>query len=193
MLTFIVLFTAMFSGMSIVWDRRLGILNKVLSTPVARGNIVLSKVFSSVVRSLIQASIVLVIAILFGMNTANLTAMGILGTFLGLFLLTLGFSSIFLMLALRSTDQNTQMAIINLLNLPLLFGSNALFPSTFMPSWLQAFVNINPISYAADLGRQLLLGATGMASVAFDFTYLAGFAVIFASVSIVLSWRFLKR
>jgi ABC-2 type transport system permease protein len=193
MLTFIVLFTAMFSGMSIVWDRRLGILNKVLSTPVARGNIVLSKVFSSVVRSLIQAAIVLVIAILFGMNVANLSVIGILGTFFGLFLLTLGFSSIFLMLALRSTDQNTQMAIINLLNLPLLFGSNALFPSSFMPSWLQAFVNVNPISYAADLGRQLLLGATGMASIAFDFTYLAAFALIFATISIVLSWRFLKR
>jgi ABC-2 type transport system permease protein len=193
MLTFIVLFTAMFSGMSIVWDRRLGILNKVLSTPVARGNIVLSKVFSSVVRSLIQAAIVLVIAILFGMNTANLTVAGILGTFFGLFLLTLGFSSIFLMLALRSTDQNTQMAIINLLNLPLLFGSNALFPSSFMPSWLQAFVNVNPISYAADMGRQLLLGATGMASLAFDFAYLAAFALIFATISIILSWRFLKR
>jgi ABC-2 type transport system permease protein len=193
MLTFIVLFTAMFSGMSIVWDRRLGILNKVLSTPVARGNIVLSKVFSSVVRSPIQAAIVLVIAILFGMNTANLTVAGILGTFFGLFLLTLGFSSIFLMLALRSTDQNTQMAIINLLNLPLLFGSNALFPSSFMPSWLQAFVNVNPISYAADMGRQLLLGATGMASLAFDFAYLAAFALIFATISIILSWRFLKR
>jgi ABC-2 type transport system permease protein len=193
MLTFIVLFTAMFSGMSIVWDRRLGILNKVLSTPVARGNIVLSKVFSSVVRSLIQAAIVLVVAILFGMDVSHLSVIGVLGAFFGLFLLTLGFSSIFLMLALRSTDQNTQMAIINLLNLPLLFGSNALFPSSFMPSWLQAFVNINPISYGADMGRQLLLGATGMSSLTFDFTYLAGFALIFATISIILSWRFLKR
>jgi ABC-2 type transport system permease protein len=193
MLSFIVLFTAMFSGMSIVWDRRLGILNKVLSTPVARGNIVLSKVFSSVVRSLIQAAIVLVIAILFGMNVSNLSFVGLLGTVLGLFLLTFGFSSIFVMLALRSTDQNTQMAIINLLNLPLLFGSNALFPSSFMPNWLQAFVNINPISYGTDIGRQLLLGATGMNTLVFDFTYLAAFAIIFASIGIILSWRFLTK
>lgn len=193
MLSFIVLFTAMFSGMSIVWDRRLGILNKVLSTPVARGNVVVSKVLSSVIRSLIQAGIVLVIAILFGMNVSNLSVLGILGTFTGLFLLSFGFSSIFVMLALRSTDQNTQMAIINLINLPLLFGSNALFPAKFMPDWLQTFVNINPISYATNIGRELLLGATGMGDLAFNFAYLAAFAGIFAVIGIVMSWRFLTR
>jgi ABC-2 type transport system permease protein len=193
MLSFIVLFTAMFSGMSIVWDRRLGILNKVLSTPVARGNVVVSKVFSSVIRSLIQAGIVLVIAVLFGMDVSHLSVLGILGSFTALFLLCFGFSSIFIMLALRSSNQNTQMAIINLVNLPLLFGSNALFPSKFMPSWLQAFVNINPISYATDAGRQLLLGATGMATLTFDFMYLVAFAGIFAVIGIVLSWRYLTR
>lgn len=193
MLSFIVLFTAMFSGMSIVWDRRLGILNKVLSTPVARGNIVVSKVLSSVIRSLIQAGIVLVIAVLFGMNVSSLSVLGILGTFTGLFLLSFGFSSIFVMLALRSTDQNTQMAIINLINLPLLFGSNALFPAKFMPDWLQTFVNINPISYATNIGRELLLGATGMGDLAFNFMYLAAFAGIFAVIGIVMSWRFLTR
>jgi len=193
MLSFIVLFTAMFSGMSIVWDRRLGILNKIMSTPVARGSIIISKVLSSVIRSLVQAAVVLVIAILLGMNISHITALGVLGTFIGLFLLTFGFSSIFIMLALRSTDQNTQIAIVNLLNLPLLFGSNALFPASFMPSWLQAFVKINPISYGTDIGRQLLLGATGMASLTFDFAYLGAFAVIFAVIGILLSWRFLTR
>jgi len=57
--SFVTLFTTMFSGMSIVWDRRLGFLNKVLSTPVARGAIIMSKVFNAVIRSIIQAAIVL--------------------------------------------------------------------------------------------------------------------------------------
>jgi ABC-2 type transport system permease protein len=193
MLSFVTLFTAMFSGMSIVWDRRFGFLDKVLSTPVSRGAIVMGKVFSSVLRSLAQAAIVLVIAVPLGMDVSHLTVVGIAGTFLALTLMTLGFSALFLMLALRSTDWQSQMAIMNLLNLPLLFGSNALFPSSFMPTWLQDFVKINPISYATDAGRQLLLGATGFSSLQFDFLYLGFFAVAFSVIGIVMSWRLLSK
>jgi len=193
MLTFVILFTAMFSGMSIVWDRRFGFLDKVLSTPVSRGAIVMGKVFSAVVRSLIQAAIVLVLAVLLGMDTGSVTAIGVLGTFFALFLLTIGLSTFFLMLALRSNDWQTQQAIMNLLNLPLLFGSNALFPITAMPAWLQAFVKINPISYTTDIGRQLLLGAPGFAPLGFDFLYLIGFSVLFSAVGIVMSWKLLTK
>ncbi len=193
MLSFIIIFTAMFSGMSIVWDRRLGTLNKVMSTPVARGSIVMSKVISSVMRSLVQAAIVLVLAILLGMDTSHMSLLGVIGTFASLALLSFGFSAVFLMLALRSTNQNTQMAVVNLLNLPLLFGSNALFPANLMPEWLQAFVRVNPISYATDIGRQLLLGAGGMSSLAFDFAYLGAFAAVFSIVGILLSWRLLTK
>ncbi len=193
MLSFVCLFTAMFSGMSILWDRRLGFLDKDLSTPVSRGTIIMGKVLSSVVRSLAQAAVVMVIAIPLGMDLSHLTAVGILGTFGAMFLMTLGFSALFLTLALRSTDWQSQMAIMNLLNLPLLFGSNALFPSKFMPDWLQVFVKVNPISYATDAGRQLLLGATGFASLGFDFAYLAGFAALLSTVGIVLSWRLLSK
>ncbi len=193
MLSFITLFTAMFSGMSIVWDRRLGFLNKVLGTPVARGVIPMSKVLNAVVRSLIQASIVLMIAVFLGMDVSNITLVGIIGTFFALFLMVLGFSSLFVMLALRSTSWETQSAIMNLLNLPLLFASNAMFPAGFMPDWLQPIVKVNPVSYATDISRQLLLGSTGMADLTFDFLYLGSFAIILASVGILMSWRFLSR
>ena len=193
MLSFISLFTAMFSGMSIVWDRRLGFLNKLLSTPLARGAIPMGKVFSAVVRSMVQAAIVLMIAILLGMDISNITALGLLGTFVALFLMVLGFSSLFITLALRSTSWETQMAIMNLLNLPLLFASNAMFPTKFMPSWLQPVVMVNPVSYATDIARQLLLGSTGMANLGFDFAYLAGFAILLSVVGIVSSWRYLSK
>lgn len=193
MLSFVTLFTAMFSGMSIVWDRRFGFLDKVLSTPVSRGAIIMGKVFSSVLRSLAQAAVVLVIAVPLGMNLSHLTIIGIAGTFAALFLMTMGFSALFIMLALRSTDWQSQMAIMNLLNLPLLFGSNALFPSKMMPNWLQTFVSVNPISYATDVGRQLLLGAAGYASLEFDFLYLTVFAISFAAIGIVMSWRLLSK
>jgi ABC-2 type transport system permease protein len=193
MLSFIALFTAMYSGMSIVWDRRLGFLSKLLSTPLARGVIPMAKVLSSIIRGLAQSGIVLLIAILLGMDLSHVTILGVIGTFFGLFLMMLGLSSVFVMLAIRSTSWESQMAIMNLLNLPLLFASNALFPAKFMPSWLQPIVRVNPISYATDVARQLLLASPGMASLLFDFTYLAGFAIVFCALGTYMSWKFLTK
>lgn len=194
MLSFIILFTAAFAGMSVVWDRRFGFMNKALSTPVGRGAIVTSKVLQSVVRSLIQAAIVLVIGIALGMDTSHMSVASIGGAFAILFLMSFGLSSLFVMLALRSSDWQTQMAIINLLNLPLLFASNAMLPTTIMPSWLQTVVKFNPVSYANDATRQLLLGSTTtLAPLWVDFGVLAVFAALLSALGIVLSWRLLSR
>lgn len=193
MLVFVIVFTAMFSGMSIVWDRRLGYLNKILSAPIPRGSIVVGKVLSSVVRSLVQAAMVLVVAVLLGMDTGHITILSLAISFSALFLLALGLSSLFTMLALHSKDWQTQMAIMNLLNLPLIFASNALFPAKIMPSWMQTVVAINPISYAVDIGRQSLLGIAGMNALWFDFLYLAGFAAFFVGIGMVLSLKYLSK
>ena len=72
MISFIVMFTTMFSGMSIVWDRRLGFLNKVLSTPVSRGAIIFSKVLNAALRAMFQATIILALAVAFGLSQLNL-------------------------------------------------------------------------------------------------------------------------
>jgi ABC-2 type transport system permease protein len=193
MLAFIVLFTSAFSGMSVVFDRRFGFLNKALSTPVARGSIVMGKILQSVGRSLIQAAIVLVVAVVLGMDASHFTPQGIAGAFVIIFLMAAGLSALFTVLALRSADWQTQMAIINLLNLPLLFASNALFPVKIMPAWLQDVVKVNPVSYAVDGIRQLLIGAAGMNSLWLDFTVVIGFATILSAIGIVLSWRLLSK
>jgi ABC-2 type transport system permease protein len=194
MLAFIILFTAAFAGMSVVWDRRFGFMNKALSTPVGRGAIVTSKVLQSVIRSLIQAAIVLGIAVALGMDTANFSLLTIAGSFVILFLMAFGLSSLFVMLALRSSDWQTQMAMINLLNLPLLFASNAMLPVSIMPDWLQSVVKFNPVSYANDAVRQLLLGSTTtLAPLWVDFGVLAVFAALLSVLGIVLSWRFLSK
>jgi ABC-2 type transport system permease protein len=193
MLAFIVLFTSAFSGMSVVFDRRFGFLNKALSTPVARGSIVMAKILQSVGRSLVQAAIILVIAVALGMDVTHFTVLGFAGAFFAIFLMGMGLSALFTMLALRSADWQTQMAIINLINMPLLFASNALFPSKIMPTWLQYVVKVNPVSYANDATRQLLIGATGMTSLLVDFSVLIAFAAILSAIGIVLSWRFLSK
>ena len=199
MLAFIILFTAAFAGMSVVWDRRFGFMNKALSTPVGRGAIVSAKVLQAVIRSLIQAAIVLGIAVAFGMSTGYFSIATVGGTFVILFLMSFGLSSLFVMLALRSSDWQTQMAVINLLNLPLLFASNAMLPVSIMPSWLQTVVKFNPVSYANDAVRQMLLGSASVANYSVlaplwvDFGILALFAGLLSVLGIVLSWRLLTK
>jgi len=195
MMSFVVMFTAMFSGMSMVFDRRLGFLNKVLSTPVARGSILMAKILSAVIRALVQATIVLGIAYVIGPLSvgANFTILNLLGVYAALFLISMGLSSIFILIAIRSTRQETQMAVVNLLNLPLMFASNALFPASLMPEWLQTITKVNPVTYATDATRQLILYTVDMHQLAIDFLFLGAFAVVFSTIGIVLSWRYLSK
>ena len=194
MISFIVMFTTMFSGMSIVWDRRLGFLNKVLSTSVSRGAIIFSKVLNASLRSMFQATIILALAVIFGLQVSStFSVVNILGIYAAIFLLCLGLSSVFLALALRSTKMETQMAIVNLINLPLMFASNAFFPISQMPDWIQAIAHVNPISYLTDATRQLTVLSLDTSSLIIDFTFLGIFAAVFSFIGIALSWRYLTK
>ncbi len=194
MLAFVVLFATMFSGMSIVWDRRLGFLNKILSTPASRGSIVLSKVFIAVIRALVQAGIVLIAAVVLGLALGpDFTPLSLIAVFGALFLMSIGLSALFVAIAIRSKKWETQMAIMNLLNLPLLFASNALFPTASMPPWLQDIAKVNPVTYGTEAARQLILLPTNWGVVAGDFVFLGIFAAVFAAIGIALSWRYLSK
>jgi len=197
MLSVIVLFTAMFSGMSIVWDRRFGFLNKLLVAPIPRGSIVLAKVGSSVIRGMFQVLLVFSIAFAFGLQVGD--AFGILdlfGMLTALFLLSLGLSSMFLAIAIRIKSHETVVAVANLLNLPLMFASNALFPIKQMPEWLQTVARVSPISYASDAVRAFILHSSAgldAAKVATDFQFLIGFALIFSLAGILVARTGLRK
>jgi ABC-2 type transport system permease protein len=195
MIAFTALFTTMFSGMSVVWDRRLGFLNKALSTPVSRAVIILSKVFSATLRSMFQAAIILIIALPLGFQFgAAFTPFSILGVFAFLFLICMGLSSLFIAINIRSSRIETPMAVMNLLNLPLTFASSAFFPIDRMPGWLQAVANVNPLSYTMNGMRQLLINPViDYSQLALQYAYVGIFAVILITVGIVLSWRYLNK
>ena len=195
MIAFTALFTTMFSGMSVVWDRRLGFLNKVLSTPVSRSVIIVSKVLSATLRSMFQASIILIIAVPLGFQVgAAFTPINILGVFAFLFLICMGLSSLFIAINIRSTRIETPMAVMNLLNLPLTFASSAFFPIDRMPVWLQAVANVNPLSYTMNGMRQLLINDTIVYSdLVLQYAYVGIFAAVLTIIGIVLSWRYLNK
>jgi ABC-2 type transport system permease protein len=195
MIAFTALFTTAFSGMSVVWDRRLGFLNKALSTPVSRAVIVFSKVLSATLRSMFQAGIIILIAIAFGLQFgASFNPIYVLGVFAIMFLICVGLSSMFIAITIRSTRIETPMAVMNLITLPLMFASNAFFPTSIMPSWLQTVATVNPMTYTTDAVRQLLINSTtDFMVVAKDFAYVGIFAVAAATIGIVLSWRYLNK
>jgi ABC-2 type transport system permease protein len=194
MIAFTTVFTSAFIGMSVVWDRRLGFLNKVVSTPVYRSVIILSKVLSATLRSMFQAAIVTVVAVIFGLKLgANFTPLSILGIFGIVFLIGMGLASLFTVLTLRSTRMETPQAIFNLITLPLLFASSGFFPINFMPSWLQALAKVNPVSYTTDAVRRLTIFSNGYGQLPFDFAYVGIFAIIMTAVGIVVAWRLLGK
>jgi ABC-2 type transport system permease protein len=192
MLSFITLFTSMQSGMSIVWDRRLGFLDRILTTPIPRATILLSKIMSSVIRSLVQSSIVLAVAVILGIQFAeSITFLNFIEAYCALFLMSLGLSSLFTTLAIRATSWESQMAIMNLLNLPLLFTSNAFYPLSSMPEWLRPIALANPLTYTNNALRSLFLGI--QSDLALDYLYLGLFALVLTIIGIILSWKYLSK
>jgi len=197
MLSVIVLFTAMFSGMSIVWDRRFGFLNKVLVAPIRRASYILAKVFSSVLRALFQSLLIFSIAFAFGLKPGDAFGpLDMLGAFFALFLLSLGLSSLFVALTVRIKSHEAVMAVANLLNLPLMFTSSAIFPIKQMPDWLQAVAQWNPISYSSDSVRKFILHAQAgldTTQLLVDFQFLIAFAAVFTIVGIMLANKGLRK
>jgi ABC-2 type transport system permease protein len=194
MVAFTTVFTTAFTGMSVVWDKRLGFMNKVLSTPVSRSTIILAKVFSASVRAIFQAAIVAVIAYALGLQLGtNFGALSILGIFAIVFLISVGLSSLFTALTLRSTRMEMPQAIFQLITLPLMFASSAYFPIDRMPDWLQAIASVNPISYTIDAVRRLMIFNDGFAQLPLDFAFVGIFAIIVTAICVVLSWRYLNK
>ncbi|MEM1689616.1 MAG: ABC transporter permease [Candidatus Hadarchaeales archaeon] len=194
MISFTVIFTAMFTGMSVVWDRRLGFLDKVLSTPVPRSAIIFAKVLNSTIRSIFQATLILLAALALGLKLGpTFTPLNIFGIYAVIFLFSTGLSFLFLSFTLRSTKIETPMAVVNLINLPLVFTSNIFFPNSLMPSWLQTVAKINPVSYLTDAIRQLTIFEMDTGALLLDLTYLGILAVLLSAVGIFLARRYLSR
>ncbi len=194
MVAFTTVFTSAFVGISVVFDRRLGFMNKVLSTPVSRSVIITSKVLSASIRSMFQAGIVTGLAYLIGLQLgANFTVFSVFGVFAMVFLISFGLASLFTAITLRTTRMETPQAIIQLVTLPLMFASSAYFPISNMPSWLQTIASANPISYAIDAVRRLMIFSDGFGPLSIDFAFVGIFAVVVTAICIALSWRYLNK
>jgi ABC-type multidrug transport system, permease component len=162
-LTTSALFTGMFAGTNIIFDRRLGPMGRFLSSPIRRSSIVLSKVLSTTVRIMPQSVILVVAALLIPNGLKFQHGLSVPGLFViiaAIILVSIIFSSIFSAIATRMTNMNSIFGIVNMINLPLLFVSYAMFSPEMMAPWISNIAKYNPVSWSAEAMRMVIINGS---------------------------------
>lgn len=169
-----VIFTSIFFGSYIIWDRKFDFLKSVMVAPVSRGTIFVGKALGGMTSSLIQAAILLFVGMLIGVPY---TPIGLVEA--TVIILLLSFTLTALGLALGSYMQSLEgfQMIASFVVFPLFFLSGALFPLDKLPPWLSVLTSIDPATYAVSAMRSAILGA-GDRPFEVDIVILAGFTLL---------------
>ncbi len=180
-----VLFTSVFSAVSIIWDREFGFLREILVAPVSRTSVAVGKTLSGCFQSMIQGGIILALSPLVDVK---LTPTIVLEVLLLIFLASFALTSLGLLIASRMESHEGFNLIMNFLIMPMFLMSGAFFPIQGLPVWLKSVVTINPLSYAVDALRGIILGIHEHA-IATDIFFMAGFAVIMTLLAVTAFTR----
>jgi ABC-2 type transport system permease protein len=150
-----IIFTAIFSGIEVIWDRQFGFLKETLVAPVSRLSIMIGKTLGGATVATIQGLLVLVISLFFGLELSSWQF--IVPIILLMFLIALLFTSIGILIASLMEDMQGFQLIVNFLIMPLFFLSGALFPLDGLPDFLYIVTKINPLTYGVDALRILMI------------------------------------
>jgi len=171
-LTQSVVFIAIFYGLNIIWERDMGLLQKLLVTPTPRLSLVWGKMGSAGVRGLAQAVIVFLFALVLGVPLI-LTAQSVFWVVIIVMLGAGFFTGLSMIIASIVKTRERFMGIGQVITLPLFFASSAIYPITIMPVWLQYVANLNPLSYMVD-GLRSLLVTGSLTNLPLDLAILTG-------------------
>ena len=149
-----VLFTAMFSAISLVMDREFGFLREMMVAPVSRASIVVGKCLGGATVAASQGAVILALAGLVGVPYDPLLLLGMLALML---LLAFTVTAFGVLIASRVKQIQTFTSIMQMVVLPLFFVSGALYPLSGLPAWLSVLNRVDPMTYAVDPMRRLVL------------------------------------
>jgi ABC-2 type transport system permease protein len=158
-----VMFTAMFSAASIVWDREFGFLREMMVAPVKRSSIVIGKCLGGATVAAFQGVIVLAIAGLVHVPYNLGLILGVLGLQL---LLAFTITAFGLAVAMRIKQMQSFMGVMQMIVMPMYFISGALFPVSGLPTWLTILNRIDPLAYAVDPMRRLVFSKLNISAAA---------------------------
>jgi ABC-2 type transport system permease protein len=179
-----ILFTSIFSGIGLLWDRQFGFLKETLVAPVPRLQIMIGRTLGGATISLIQGSLVLTVCLIAGFRPNGLAAVPV--GFMFMILIAIVFASLGTAMGSNLKDMQGFQLIMNFMVMPIFFLSGALFPLTNLPTALAIATRIDPLTYGIDGLRGALIGAShyGLAT---DAAVLAGLAAAFLALG---AWSF---
>jgi ABC-2 type transport system permease protein len=148
-----VMFTAMFSAASIVWDREFGFLREMMVAPIRRSSIVIGKCLGGATVAGFQGVIVICLA---GLVNVPYDPVLILGVFALQLLLAFSITAFGVMIAVRIKQMQSFMGVMQMIVMPMFFISGALFPASGLPGWLTVLNRLDPLTYAVDPMRRLV-------------------------------------
>jgi len=146
------LFTSIFSAISIIWDREFGFLREVLVAPIPRASIAIGKVLGGASVASIQGTILLIYAPILGIKLSILLVLKIVPM---LFLISFSLTSLGVLIAARMRSMEGFQMIMNFLMMPMFFLSGAMFPLKGLPTWLSVLTKLDPLTYGVDALRNI--------------------------------------
>lgn len=171
------LFTSIFSGISVIWDKQFGFLKEILVSPTSRISIICGKIAGSATISLINGFIILAIAIALGaLPAASLSLTSLAAAVLLMVFISVSFISLGLIIASRLDNMEGFQMIMSFLVMPLFFLSGAFFPIDRAPIWMRIFSAVDPLRYGVDGLRGSLIGIAEL-PLWIDISVLLGFSV----------------
>jgi len=179
-----VLFSSMFSGIALLWDRQFGFLKETLIAPVPRVQIMIGRTLGAATTALLQGMLVAIVCVIAGFRPVSLAAVpaaiGILA------LIATVFTALGTTIGSSLKDMQGFQMVMNFLVLPIFFLSGALFPLDNLPKALALFTAIDPLSYGVDGLRAMLISQTHF-GMPLDLAVLAGMAAVVICAG---AWRF---
>jgi ABC-2 type transport system permease protein len=154
-----ILFTAIFSAMSIVWDREFGFLREILVAPINRSAVAIGKALGGATQAMIQGVVMLAFAPLAGVHIGLVTVLEVLPL---LFVLAFALSAMGVALAARMRSMQGFQMVVNLLLMPMFFLGGALFPLTSLPGWMTVLTRFDPVAYGIAPVRHVVLSGAGV-------------------------------
>lgn len=181
-----VLFTAVFSGIDLIWDRQFGFLKETMVAPVPRWQIMLGKTLGGATVAAFQGLIVFVLTLLVGFRFHNFLMLPVAAVFV--FLVAVLFTSVGVAIATRIEDMQGFQLIMNFLVMPIFFLSGALFPLHGLPRVMKVIVKLDPLTYGIDGLRGALINASAF-GITMDFIIMFSLAVILLGIGTYLFER----
>ncbi len=174
-----IVFSSLFSGIDVMWDRQFGFLKETLVAPVPRWALMLGRTLGGATVAMIQGALVFVVTFALGFRPDSWWAM--VPTVVVMALVAIIFTAFGTALGARIRDMQAFQLIMNFIVMPLVFLSGALFPLTGLPTVMYAIVRVNPLSYGVDAMRGLLIhvGHFGLTA---DLVVLTAVAVVLLGV-----------